>query len=164
MQSCTPRCFALCFGVLVYHTLYNTALHTLYYTVLHCMYYAVLHCTTYTVQHCTALYNTVLLCTSCEFWLFVGETLVAGSCLSISISRKEIKMRRHTHFLVMSEKFWGTQPSTKESIDLVWDASFSKKRFTFQKTRNIPLSLPMFVIKWCNLRRNSYIILSILLN
>jgi hypothetical protein len=30
--------------------------------------------------------------------------------------RKEIKMRRHTHFLVISEKFWGTQPPTKESI------------------------------------------------
>ncbi len=64
------------------------------------LYYTVLHCTT-----TTTLYYTVLLCT-CEFQLFVGETLEAGSCLSILISRKENKMRRHTHFLVMSEGFW----------------------------------------------------------
>ncbi len=96
------HCTMLCNSVRLFTTLYNS----------------VRLCTTLynSVQLCTTLYNSVRLWCTFEIRPFIGETLEAGTCLSISISRKEIKMRRHTHFLVMSEKFWGTQPPTKESI------------------------------------------------
>jgi hypothetical protein len=138
-------------------TLYYTVLHctTLYDTVLHCttLYYTVLHCTTlyYTVLHCTTLYYNVLLCT-CEFWLFVGETLEVGSCLSISISRKEKHMENFWIFCYVG-KFWGTQPLTKEFILSL--RRLLLKKNTSQKTRKLPWSLPMFVIQRYNLHRNS---------
>ena len=164
---------------------------TLYYTVLKCtkMYYNVLQCTTmyYNVLQCTTMYYNVLQCITMYYDVLQCITMYYNvlRCTFVylwisTICRWDTRgwvMPKHLDFKKWEKdemtftfscncndgKFWGTQPPTKESM-LSLRHLLLRKIFTSQKRRKLSWSLPMFVIKWCNLHRNSYIILRILLH
>ena len=124
-------------------------------------------CTTLydSVQLCKTLYYFVPLCTTLYFWnLTIYRRDTRGWDMPKHLNFKKRNKDEKTYTFSCNVRKVLGNTAINEGVYIKFKISSSPKNDTSQKTRNIPLSSPMFVIKWCNQCRNWYIILSILLN
>ncbi len=135
------------------------------------LYNSVQLCTTLynSVQLCMTLYNSVRLCTTLYFFVYLWILTIYQRDTRDRVMPKHLDFKKRekdekTYTFSCNVRNVLGNTATNDGVHIEFETHSYPKHDASQKTRNIPWSSPMFVIKRCNLRRNSYIILSILLN